>query len=102
MSSQFNTIALTGNDADSVVTESIALLARHILAQGAQVIVSDSIATEALPDAVRQMPNQLVAEEADLLISVGGDGSMLYAARQAAPGLPQPKKWACGRSGPSD
>ena len=45
---------------------------------------SDSLRARALPRQVRRVPDEKIAQGADLVIAIGGDGSMLYAARRIA------------------
>lgn len=77
MSKAFETVAILGRHKDSRVAEPIAALASHLTKAGVDVI--------ALPDADPGLPVRTVAEGeiaglADLIVAVGGDGTMLYAA----------------------
>ncbi len=56
-------------------------LAAHLKAQGIDVIVSDEVT---LKLNARHLPDAEIANAADLIIAVGGDGTMLHAARLAA------------------
>jgi NAD+ kinase len=81
----FRNIALVGNDGDARVCESAAVLADHLTTRGCCVI-ADSAAKFSFGDsAVKRLPESELATAADLLIAVGGDGTMLHAARLAAP-----------------
>jgi len=84
MSSRFRNIALMGNFADSQVLESMRVLAEHLPAKGARVLVAASESKIDLPDTVERLPAESLTERADLIIAVGGDGAMLNAARLAA------------------
>jgi NAD+ kinase len=77
--------ALIGRFSDPRVAESVSALLPHLKSRGAQVLVIDN---GDLPDwlngdAVR-LPEEHIAERADLVIAVGGDGTLLYAARLVA------------------
>ena len=84
MSSRFKNIALMGNFEDLQVLESIRVLAGHLPAKGARMLVDASAAGRDLPDTVDRVPAESLAEQANLIIAVGGDGAMLSAARLAA------------------
>jgi NAD+ kinase len=77
-------VALAGRAADPRVGEAMRLLAQHLLARGHAVrAVADEAG--ALQDAgVRTVPEPDLALDADLIVAVGGDGTMLHAARMAA------------------
>jgi len=79
----FSTIALMGNYGDTRVLETIRTLARHLLERGLTVFASAGQKLNGLPGAVTRVPNAQLADHADLIIAVGGDGSMLRAARVA-------------------
>lgn len=81
---QFPTVALMGNPADARVVESLRLLSSHLVAQGITVLVADSVGSAAVAAAVSRLPEQELARRARLIVVVGGDGSMLYAARRVA------------------
>lgn len=77
MNAEFETVAILGRSQDLRVAEPMALLAGYLTEAGVDVI--------AAPDAPSDLPARLVAEadiaeQADLIISVGGDGTMLYSA----------------------
>jgi NAD+ kinase len=77
-------IALTGRAVDPRVGEAMRMLARHLLGKGHAVRV---VADEALllEDAgVQTVAESALAQAADLIVAVGGDGTMLHAARMAA------------------
>jgi NAD+ kinase len=77
-------IALTGRAVDPRVGEAMRMLARHLLGKGHAVRV---VADEALllEDAgVQTVAETVLAQAADLIVAVGGDGTMLHAARMAA------------------
>ena len=84
MTPKFNTIALTGNCGAAGVLESIRILADYLPGLGAQVFVSAEEDAPNLPDSVMRLDTEKMMETADLIIAVGGDGSMLTAAKAAA------------------
>ena len=84
MTSRFKNIAVMGNFEDSQVLESIRVLAGHLPAKGARMLVDAAEPSRDLPDAIDRVPAESLAEQADLIIAVGGDGAMLSAARLAA------------------
>lgn len=87
--SRFATVALLGNPADPRVLESLRVLAAHLLTRGTRVLVADAVPGDVVPAAATRLPEDEMARHASLVVAVGGDGSMLYAARRvAAAGLP--------------
>jgi NAD+ kinase len=77
MSLEFKTIALVGRSDDARVSEPMSMLAEHMSQVGVDVIAVRDVAAE-LP--ARQVSETTIARQADLIIAVGGDGTMLYAA----------------------
>jgi NAD+ kinase len=77
MNNEFTTIAILGRDEDSRVTEPMALLAAFLSDNGCDVIVAPG---SSLATPVREVAEDSIAAEADLIVAVGGDGTMLYAA----------------------
>ncbi len=77
--------ALIGRFSDPRVAESVHGLLPHLKSRCGQVLVIDD---GALPDwlngDVVPTPEERIAEQADLVIAVGGDGTLLYAARLVA------------------
>lgn len=86
MKNEFNTIAIVGRDDDPRVTEPMTRLAEYLSNAGRDVIAAPGVS---LGIALREVEETGLAAEADLMIAVGGDGTMLYAAglaqRQAVP-----------------
>ncbi|HEX8784462.1 MAG TPA: NAD(+)/NADH kinase, partial [Steroidobacteraceae bacterium] len=77
------TCALVGRFADPRVAESVGALLPHLRSRGVQVLVSED--AELPADApVTRVPERAMGERADLMIAVGGDGTLLYAARLVA------------------
>ncbi len=72
-----------GNYDDQRVLETIRALATYLLDRNLTVFANAGEKLNGLPDAVTRVPGTQLADDADLLIAVGGDGSMLHAARLA-------------------
>lgn len=76
--------ALIGKFSDPRVAETVTALLPHLVARGLSVLVSEEAP---LPDAAHgwtRVPEPAIAERADLVIAIGGDGTLLYAARLIA------------------
>ena len=82
------TIALVGKYNSREIAESVDLLARNLNLRGIRVIVESQTAqVSGIPVKERTWESgdfSLIGELADLAIVLGGDGTMLYAARQLA------------------
>ena len=77
-------VALTGRATEPRVAEAIRTLVHHLAGLGHRVrAVADALPTLGL-SGVETVPEGLLADGADLLVAVGGDGTMLHAARMAA------------------
>jgi len=83
MTSPFTRIGLIGRFEDARVAESMASLARHLLGRGLSVSMDESGQVPDMPPDVRPLPLVQLADESDLIVAVGGDGTMLYAAQLA-------------------
>lgn len=77
MSKEFQTIAIVGLIDDVRVAEPMSLLSEHLTKAGADVVASAEIAREIT---ARPVVESAIATQADLIIAVGGDGTLLYAA----------------------
>ena len=76
--------ALIGRFVDPRVAESMGALLPHLKSRQVQVLISDSAD---IPDGLNgctRLPEEQLAEQADLLIAIGGDGTLLYGARLVA------------------
>ncbi len=80
MGSEFKAIALVGRHADARVAEPMRTLARHLTAGGLEVTAA---ATLDLDLEARRVVETSLCDDADLVIAIGGDGTMLYASRLA-------------------
>jgi NAD+ kinase len=76
--------ALVGRFTDPRVTESLATLVPHLQSRGVQVLVSAESPWPLPQLAVVQIPEGEIGRQADLVITVGGDGTLLYGARLVA------------------
>jgi NAD+ kinase len=77
------TCALVGRFADPRVAESVGALLPHLETRGVQVLVRKD-AELAANAPVTRVPESAFAGRVDLMIAVGGDGTLLYAARLVA------------------
>jgi NAD+ kinase len=84
MPHSFQSIALVGNAKDLRVAECMLGLAAHFHARGVAVLVDPSVGLAFKADSVVLCPEQSFATRADLIVAIGGDGTLLYAARLVA------------------
>jgi NAD+ kinase len=82
MSLSFHTVALIGRYADPLVAEAMVALAEHATQQGARVLI-DADCPASFKSPVERRAESELAAQAELMVSVGGDGTLLYAARLA-------------------
>jgi NAD+ kinase len=80
MTLQFACIALVGRPADPPVAEALVALAQHACARGIRVLV-DEACDLPFDASVERCAESALAAQANLLVSVGGDGTLLYTAR---------------------
>ncbi|MBL4584419.1 MAG: NAD(+) kinase [Pseudomonadales bacterium] len=81
---QYKNIGLIGRVENSAVVQSIKVIKDYLLSRGLNVFIEEQTAT-ALPNHGLQVcDHQQLSEAVDLVIVVGGDGSMLGAARALA------------------
>ncbi len=80
----FSAIALMGNPRDPRALEAMRILAPHLLTAGCTVRISKSVRARSVPTQARRVTEDRLTVGVDLVITVGGDGSMLYAARRIA------------------
>ncbi|MDH4260198.1 MAG: NAD(+)/NADH kinase, partial [Gammaproteobacteria bacterium] len=83
MNKPFSRIALVGKVEDARVADSMVLLAGHLRSRGLVVLVDAGISVDDLPKDVERRPVDTLAKDADLIVAIGGDGTMLYAAQLA-------------------
>lgn len=80
MSSKFKKVAILGRHSDPRVAEPMTLLAEHLTKLGVEVLAGNELKVE-VP--VTRMAEAELAGVADLIIAIGGDGTMLYASSLA-------------------
>ena len=80
----YQTVALIGKPQHEATHDSLNLLAKYFLARGCKLLVEESIANELETDDLKSCDLVVIGKEADLAVVVGGDGSMLGAARVLA------------------
>ena len=81
--SAFKTLALLGPSSDPKVAETLVTLAKHLVKLGLDVLVDRHFPAPA-PRKVAIADETEIATRSDLVITVGGDGTMLRAARLLA------------------
>jgi NAD+ kinase len=76
MSGTFKKLAILGRHSDPRVAEPLTSLVTHLTETGFEVLAGEDMQLD-LP--VSRLPESELAEAADLIIAIGGDGTMLYA-----------------------
>jgi NAD+ kinase len=84
MPQSFKSIALVGNAKDLRVAECMLSLASHFYARGQRALIDPGVDLAFPKDSIVACPEQLFAKRAELIIAIGGDGTLLYAARLVA------------------
>jgi len=80
----YSTVALAGRASDPRVGEAMLALAAHLLERGRHVLAVDGVEIDFGLLPVTRVAEGELAKAADLLVAVGGDGTMLHTARMAA------------------
>ena len=83
MNTHFSRIALVGKVEDPRVADSMAALATHLRAQGLTVFIDEGAAVDGLPDGLERRRVADLGKDAELIVAIGGDGTMLFAAQLA-------------------
>jgi NAD+ kinase len=83
--SEFKKIALVGNSRDQRVSESMLTLAGHLQSRQCTVLVDAAGVIDFAGLSVEREPEAQLGALADLVIAIGGDGTLLHAARLATP-----------------
>lgn len=78
MSREFKTIAIVGRIDDQRVAAPMRSLASHLTKSGVQVIAGSDVASQL---GIETIEESSLAAKADLVVAVGGDGTILYAAK---------------------
>jgi NAD+ kinase len=81
----FAQIALVGNAHDARVIETMQILAAHLHARGRKVFAESDSTVDFGATRVERRPTAKLAADANLVVAIGGDGTMLHAARLASP-----------------
>jgi NAD+ kinase len=76
--------ALIGRFSDARVAESALTLLPHLKKRGVRALLPADDPLDAPSDLVERIPEDQIAEVADLVVAIGGDGTLLYAARLVA------------------
>ena len=80
----FNRVALVGRVDDARSVDVMLVLASHLAARGRHVLMTATEGQAFPADTAELWPEAEIASHSDLVIAVGGDGTMLRAARLAA------------------
>ncbi len=83
MNRHFARIALVGKIDDARVADSMVALATHLRARGLVVLMGEGAVIAGLPDGIVRRPIAELGKDADLIVAIGGDGTMLFAAQLA-------------------
>jgi NAD+ kinase len=83
MTASIRVCALIGRFTDSRVAESVALLLPHLVDRGVSILAYESPGDVPGAAAVAIVSEAELAARADLIVAIGGDGTLLYAARLA-------------------
>lgn len=84
MPREFRTVALWGRLGEHSVTEPALEVLSHLRQRGITVLVSTSSDAKRELDGATHVDEREIAERADLVIAIGGDGTLLHAARNVA------------------
>jgi NAD+ kinase len=84
MKKKIKTVGLIGKYKDATVGEPIARLEKFLRARRLEILIDDNTAKCLKTSAAPSRPLSEIGKEIDLAIVIGGDGTMLYAARQLA------------------
>ena len=76
--------ALIGRFSDPRVAESALTLLPHLKNRGVRALLPANDPLAVPPDMAERLPEHEIANQADLVIAIGGDGTLLYAARLVA------------------
>jgi NAD+ kinase len=85
MTASIRVCALIGRFTDTRVAETVAVLLPHLIDRGVSVLVYESPGDIPGATAVTIVSETELAARADLIVAIGGDGTLLFAARLATP-----------------
>ena len=80
----FKSIALVGNAKDLRVAECMLSLVGHFQSRGQRALVDPGVGLAFPRDSIVSCPESAFAARADLIVAIGGDGTLLYAARDGS------------------
>jgi NAD+ kinase len=83
MHSQFKTLGIIGKPSDPSITETLATLLRFLKQYHYSIVVADNTAQFIGDVEIKAYPPEQLAQQCDLMIAIGGDGTFLAAARIA-------------------
>ncbi|MBX3703044.1 MAG: NAD(+)/NADH kinase [Steroidobacteraceae bacterium] len=83
MNQPFSRIALVGKVEDARVADTMASVARDLRGRGLAVLIDRGVEVAGLPEGVERRPVAELGAGADLIVAIGGDGTMLFAAQLA-------------------
>lgn len=81
MSREFNKIGLIGKYGDTDVADTLIHLSQYLQEQGCEVVLEDKTAAMLSSNTLPVASQDEIGQQCDLAITVGGDGSLLNAAR---------------------
>lgn len=84
MPHSFQSVALVGNAKDSRVAECMQSLAGHLSAKSVSILIDPSSRLTFPAGTIMHCDEQEFATRVDLIVAIGGDGTLLYAARLVA------------------
>jgi NAD+ kinase len=85
LTQQFESIALVGNHQDARVGESMVILAAHLHSRQRRVLLASDTEVDFGSLPIERHSEENLGGAVELIVAVGGDGTMLHAARLAAP-----------------
>jgi len=81
MTHQFKTVGLIGKSVDPGIDDAIVAISQHLQNKNIRVLLDEKIADKISNKAITSADRTTLGQECDLVIVVGGDGTMLSAAR---------------------
>lgn len=84
MHKTFKTIGLMGRTVDPLIRETVESIAQFLRQRGLKVLAEDTIGMAFDDVKLTNFPADDLVREVDMVIAVGGDGTMLHASRPAA------------------